>query len=363
MKVHLSDIARKAGVSKMTVSRALRQDPAVAPFTRDKILRVAKELGYVPNPKLTRLMHELARSRNDRNILGELAYITTDKTDFFWRDFYHQHDCYEGAKAEALAYGYNLLHIWALSRRYTGDQLTNFLWSRGVDGIIVAPLGKEMIGKPLRIDWGKFCCVQIGATMSEPKLNLVRHNHYRGMAHSLEELENLGYRKIGLCSSSISDMRSYHRWSSAYLHWRAVRGFSSETLPSFFYNSGDVDRRAFGQWVSRYGIEAVIAMDSEIMEVCAKIRLRIPDDIGFCVLDNPGRGSGIAGIDQIAQQIGGRAVDELVVSVRKNARGIPANPIQTIVDGIWRQGKTVLKIGSPITGRITAELENMKGSF
>lgn len=41
------DVARAAGVSAMTVSRALKGDPVVTESTRRKILRVVEELGYV----------------------------------------------------------------------------------------------------------------------------------------------------------------------------------------------------------------------------------------------------------------------------------------------------------------------------
>ena len=127
MKVHLNDIAKKVGVSKMTVSRALRDDPAVAEATRKKVQTAAKELGYVPNPKLARLMYEMAQSRNNPNVLGELAYITTDETEYSWKDYYHQNGWFEGAKAEALAYGYRLLPAWALSRAFGTGKLTEFL--------------------------------------------------------------------------------------------------------------------------------------------------------------------------------------------------------------------------------------------
>lgn len=43
----MRDIAAAAGVSPMTVSRALRKDSSVQPSTRDHILRVAEELGYI----------------------------------------------------------------------------------------------------------------------------------------------------------------------------------------------------------------------------------------------------------------------------------------------------------------------------
>jgi len=42
----MADVARAADVSKITVSRALRDDPSVRPETRGKVAEVAKRLGY-----------------------------------------------------------------------------------------------------------------------------------------------------------------------------------------------------------------------------------------------------------------------------------------------------------------------------
>ncbi len=49
MPITIKDIARQAGVSHPTVSRALRSDPLVAAETTSRIKRIASELGYVPS--------------------------------------------------------------------------------------------------------------------------------------------------------------------------------------------------------------------------------------------------------------------------------------------------------------------------
>lgn len=43
------DVARRAGVTQATVSRALRNLPGTAPETRDRVLRAAAELAYIPS--------------------------------------------------------------------------------------------------------------------------------------------------------------------------------------------------------------------------------------------------------------------------------------------------------------------------
>ena len=59
MPVTSHDVARLAGVSQPTVSRALRQDGQVSPATRARVLAAAETLGYVPS--------ELGRSLSTRS--------------------------------------------------------------------------------------------------------------------------------------------------------------------------------------------------------------------------------------------------------------------------------------------------------
>lgn len=49
MKANLGDIAKAAGVSKMTVSRVLRDGTGFSDETRERVRQAAERLGYVPN--------------------------------------------------------------------------------------------------------------------------------------------------------------------------------------------------------------------------------------------------------------------------------------------------------------------------
>ena len=53
--VNMADVARRAGVSTATVSRALRDVPGVGEGTRERIRRIADELSYVVSPEASRL--------------------------------------------------------------------------------------------------------------------------------------------------------------------------------------------------------------------------------------------------------------------------------------------------------------------
>lgn len=48
-KITISELAKRTGVSEATISRALNDSPRVKQTTKDKIQKLAKELGYHPN--------------------------------------------------------------------------------------------------------------------------------------------------------------------------------------------------------------------------------------------------------------------------------------------------------------------------
>ena len=48
-QITMEDVAQAAGVSRMTVSRALRDDGSVSNRTREKVLRIVSDMNYVPD--------------------------------------------------------------------------------------------------------------------------------------------------------------------------------------------------------------------------------------------------------------------------------------------------------------------------
>src|SRR2546421_12539003 len=75
MTVTLRDVAARAGVSAITVSRALNNSGYVSPDTRERISAAVADLSYVPNAVASSL-------RSKRTQL--LALLLTDVTNPFW---------------------------------------------------------------------------------------------------------------------------------------------------------------------------------------------------------------------------------------------------------------------------------------
>lgn len=76
-RVSLGDVAREAGVSRMTVSLALRENGRLQASTAERVRAVAKRLGYMPNPRLSQIMNETARTRHSGQS-GTPAFLMTE---------------------------------------------------------------------------------------------------------------------------------------------------------------------------------------------------------------------------------------------------------------------------------------------
>ena len=78
--VTIRDIARKCGVGVSTVSRAMNNHPDINPQTREKILRVIAESGYVPNNSARNLKRSDARA---------VALLVKGMENMFFTDIIH----------------------------------------------------------------------------------------------------------------------------------------------------------------------------------------------------------------------------------------------------------------------------------
>src|SRR5262245_61074630 len=95
----------------MTVSRVLRQHSYVAPETRAKVEKVAKELGYKPHPLVSVLMsHRRAVRPIDSHSV--LAFVTNFPTRDGWKSRKIYQEFFQGATECAQRHGYKLEEFW-----------------------------------------------------------------------------------------------------------------------------------------------------------------------------------------------------------------------------------------------------------
>jgi DNA-binding LacI/PurR family transcriptional regulator len=123
--VRLKDIAQISGVSVMTVSKALRDEPDVSAETKAKIKSLAQQMGYVPDSSAQGLRTKTTK------LFGLVIPATTNP--IYARMVF-------AIEERAHELGYDLLIAQTLNKPDREDVCLRRLLSRRVDGLFVTPV-------------------------------------------------------------------------------------------------------------------------------------------------------------------------------------------------------------------------------
>ncbi len=345
-RTSLRKIAEQTGVTRMAVSLALRGKPGVSESTRKNVLRVASRLGYEPDPELAKLLTHI-RMRTRSETKASLALLTSGPHRAAWQQSVTERKYVEGAQARAKEYGYRLDEFWMNEPGMSLARLGNIIWSRGIEGVIIAPLqGKlsETESRTLDFDFAPFSSVEISETVEQPDLGRAIHDQYTSMLKVLAELTKANYRKIGLVLEAALDQRVNGKWTAAYLYFRQVHGGKSLSRPLLL---DAPNQRAFDKWFDCHHPDAIISVDRLALRLLERRGVAIPREVGYATLDLDEHDAGhqrVSGIDQNSRLVGAAAVDMLVAAIQRGERGLPKQPLRTEIEGTWVAGKTTLRM-------------------
>lgn len=321
-RVTMRDLAAVAEVSVMTVSYALRNSPEVSAAERARIQAIAGQLGYRPDPLLSHLMAHLRTHRAPKSS-GNLALLTMLDAEFVRR-------LIAGATQRAGQLGYALDRIDLRTVKNTAA-LTRTLVARGVAGIVLAPVEDPGFYRDL-LDWSKFAAVAMTYSIVNLPVNRVVAHHYENAIRTFARLKERGFKRIGLAMTPDMEFRANHSYSGAYSRRGPIEG--DTLLPILLL---DEDRRtAVPRWFKEHKPDAVVLANSNHYResIVPHVAATTLKHVAFACLDYAPRDR-IAGIDQLFETIGGRAVDDVVAQILRSERGLRSNPTVTMVEGIW----------------------------
>jgi len=203
----ITDIARVAGVSPSTVSRALRDHPRISTEKRAVIHALAQQMGYRPS--------EVARSL----VTGRtktLGVVVTDVTDPFVAEVM------KGAEQAGREAGYSLL--FATSRRDPGQELlaARLLQGRQVDGMIV--ISSRAAGRYTNLlSSDRMPVVLVNHELSDPHAHSVRTDNREGIRQAMIHLRELGHSRVAFVAGPEGGRSSRERLE-AFCEARAALG-------------------------------------------------------------------------------------------------------------------------------------------
>src|ERR1700690_1167175 len=131
-------LAKQLGLSRTTVSEALRGLPRIQEKTAIRIREAANLAGYRPNPLASAVMSQIRRSRTQA-FRGGMAAVTIDEADRPSNSARYHEALIEGARARAADLGYKLQAFLVGQEGVTVERLDSILQSRGIQGVLLLP--------------------------------------------------------------------------------------------------------------------------------------------------------------------------------------------------------------------------------
>lgn len=184
----LTDVARRAGVSPMTVSRVVHGSPMVSPELRARVEEALAETGYLPNA--------LARSlRSGRT--GTIALLLPDMTNPFFTTLA------QGVETAAREAGVTMFLANSDEDEDEEQRLVRVLVQRQVDGLLIIPAGAGAASIRLCRERG-VPVVLVDRRPASSDVDIVRADSEAGSLELGRLLVGLGHRHTAVLSGPSS---------------------------------------------------------------------------------------------------------------------------------------------------------------
>lgn len=334
--VRLKDIAAKAGVSVMTVSKVMRDAHDISPATKAKIRALANQMGYVPDTLAQGL-----RTRTTR-LLG--LVISSVANPVFARTIM----AIEEGAAEL---GYDLIIAHHRQSPEKEEAIIRKLLARRVDGLLIAPVyrmaPKAAAYDEIRARGTPAVILGPTAPFCADFLNVEADNQ-RGAFAITQRLIALGHRRIAFLGGAGSSPDAQQRLEG---YRRAHREAGLEVDDRLIFNSGpaieDGERAALemlNEGVKPTAIQAYTDLTAiGAANLLLNQGLKVPDDISVAGFGNTLVAEyfrvPLTTVRQPKFRLGAAAIEILKKQLRKE----PAEPRRLEAEIVERASTAALK--------------------
>lgn len=328
MTVSINDVARAAGVSASTVSRALRGRPGVSDEVRAQIGAVAARLGYTAS----RSASSLASGRT--STIGVVApYVGRW---FFGTVLDAAEQVFSAAGYDVLLY--NLGSLEARKRFFTKLPIRKRV--DAVLSLLVPDLAEAAALRSLDVP----LATTVGG--AKPGFAVVGIDDRAGAESAVRHLVNLGHRRIGMISGASEPLH----WTTpvdrrqGYLDVLADAGIEHDPAleADGGYTVAGGERAMSGLLALRRPPTAVFAQSDEMamgaLRALRRHRLRVPDDVSVVGFDDHEL-SEVVGLSTVAQPVAaqGREAARLLLQQLDDPDAGPPRPVRMPIRFILRE--------------------------
>lgn len=335
--VTIYDVAAKASVSAMTVSRVINNTGKISEKTRAKVKRVMEELGYVPNQTARSLVLQQTKL---------LFLLITDIMNPFYTTLAR------GAEDAAKRSGYRLLFGNSdESIDKESDYVTTILTTR-VDGVLVAPAGDPSLPHLETLRKHKVPFVLLDREVPGIECDIVLGDSKDGAKRLVEHLATQGHRSIAIVNGSPS-ISSARLRLQGYQEGMKLNDLKYDDRYVFETSFGPLsDLTEMGQWLDQLNPPptAIVAGNNvlavEMLRLLRERGISVPDEMSIVCFDDLGPYSEVEPFltvaAQQAYQFGYMGMQMLVERIQERETVLPWKKIVLPADLIIRRSVKAL---------------------
>ena len=206
-RITIEDVAREAGVSRQTVSRAINNKGEISPTTRNRVMETVRALDYRPSRVARGLATRLTRT---------IGLVVPDITNPFFPEI--------ARGVQDVARGEDYSVFLCNTDESPGEELQvlHSLAAQPVDGIIL--FGSRISdGELAAFADGYRPLVTLNRYLKHPEVSLILVNNQRGAKLAVDHLADQGHVAIGMLAGPTTSPSSTQR-VEGFRHAMAARG-------------------------------------------------------------------------------------------------------------------------------------------
>lgn len=273
--VTIADVARRAGVSKMTVSRVINGSGYISQETRERVEKAIQELGYIPNTLARGLRFKRTRT---------LGLILTDITNPFFTTLAR------GVEDAASEHGFSVIFCNTDESAEEENRYVNVLTQKQVDGLLLVPTA----GTPESIAFLESHAVPfvlLDRRVPGFNVDMVRCDSEQGAYELVKHLLDLGHQRIAALggshyiTSSTDRIAGYRRaLEEAGLGYEANRAYFTSFTVEGGYQATKQALAAHPQPTALFASNNFIAIGA--YRALRELGLKIPRDMSMVAFDD-----------------------------------------------------------------------------
>ena len=195
MAITIKDVAKQAGVSHSTVSRALHGSPLISEETVERICQIANEMGYSPSAAARSLR------TNRSHALGVI--VSTIDDPFF-------SEILQGIEEVAQEHGYSMLMAASQRDPKREQAIVQDMRERHVDGLIICSASFSSPQRRNLLEYG-IPIVMVNNQAAEEYRYSIYHDDVDGSRQVTRYLIELGHKRIAYLGNSLSGRTTQDR--------------------------------------------------------------------------------------------------------------------------------------------------------